>query len=157
MAARARDHYSRRINCQRDDLAPYVRWRRDLKNGASCSLTPPLLRLRQGKSRGKLRGYQTQRFVLQRGHARFFEQLADPCSSVVHVSPSQGVIMRILTIGVFLAAASILSVAQAQTPLISAPSGTKTLAATLKVYAFPVPARAPHSNRRTKRSATTGG
>jgi hypothetical protein len=45
--------------------------------------------------------------------------------------------MRISTIGVLLAVASFLSEAQAQTPLISAPSGTKTLAATLKVYAFP--------------------
>jgi hypothetical protein len=44
---------------------------------------------------------------------------------------------RISTISVFIAAASVLSGAQGQTPLISAPSGTKTLAATLKVYAFP--------------------
>jgi len=34
-------------------------------------------------------------------------------------------------------AASVLSGVQAQTALISPPSGTKTLAATLKVYAFP--------------------
>ena len=65
--------------------------------------------------------------------------------------------MRISSIGVLIAAASILSAVQAQTPLISAPSGTKTLAATLKVYAFPGPARVPRSNRKTKRSATTGG
>jgi hypothetical protein len=45
--------------------------------------------------------------------------------------------MRTSTIGVLIAAASVLSSAQAQTPLISAPTGTKTLAATLKVYAFP--------------------
>jgi hypothetical protein len=35
------------------------------------------------------------------------------------------------------AAICVISGAQAQTPLISAPTGTKTLAATLKVYAFP--------------------
>jgi hypothetical protein len=45
--------------------------------------------------------------------------------------------MRLATIGLLIAAASVLSGVQAQTPLISAPSGTKTLAATLKVYAFP--------------------
>jgi uncharacterized protein YcfJ len=45
--------------------------------------------------------------------------------------------VRISTIGVLVAVASILSEAQAQAPLISAPTGTKTLAATLKVYAFP--------------------
>lgn len=38
---------------------------------------------------------------------------------------------------VWIVAASALSAAQAQTALISPPSGTKTLAATLKVYAFP--------------------
>jgi hypothetical protein len=45
--------------------------------------------------------------------------------------------MRILNISALIAAATVLSAAQAQTPLISAPRGTKTLAATLKVYAFP--------------------
>src|SRR5271166_6045727 len=38
---------------------------------------------------------------------------------------------------VLITVAAALSTAQAQTPLISAPTGTKTLAATLKVYAFP--------------------
>ncbi|MGO9931230.1 MAG: glycine zipper family protein [Steroidobacteraceae bacterium] len=45
--------------------------------------------------------------------------------------------MGIPTVGVLLAMAGIVSAAQAQAPLISAPTGTKTLAATLKVYAFP--------------------
>lgn len=45
--------------------------------------------------------------------------------------------MRISSMCVSIVAAGALSAAQAQTPLISAPSGTKTLAATLKVYAFP--------------------
>ena len=45
--------------------------------------------------------------------------------------------MRIANMSVLIVAAAALSAAQAQTPLISAPSGTKTLAATLKVYAFP--------------------
>src|SRR5271169_6373298 len=45
--------------------------------------------------------------------------------------------MRIESTFVLIAAASVLSAASAQTSLISAPGGTKTLAATLKVYAFP--------------------
>src|SRR5271155_5737861 len=45
--------------------------------------------------------------------------------------------MRIESILVLIAAASVLSGARAQTSLISPPGGTKTLAATLKVYAFP--------------------
>jgi hypothetical protein len=45
--------------------------------------------------------------------------------------------MRIPTLVVLISVASILSGARAQTPLVSPPSGTKTLAATLKVYAFP--------------------
>ncbi len=45
--------------------------------------------------------------------------------------------MRTSTICALIAAASGLSGVQAQTPPISEPSGTKTLAATLKVYAFP--------------------
>ena len=45
--------------------------------------------------------------------------------------------MRISNMCVLIVAAGALSAAQAQTPLISAPSGTKTLAATLEVYAFP--------------------
>ncbi len=44
--------------------------------------------------------------------------------------------MRFATLLVSIAASS-LSIVQAQTPLISPPSGTQTLAATLKVYAFP--------------------
>src|SRR5271166_5483553 len=38
---------------------------------------------------------------------------------------------------VLITVAAALSTAQAQSPLISEPTGTKTLAATLKVYAFP--------------------
>jgi hypothetical protein len=45
--------------------------------------------------------------------------------------------MRIESILVLIAAASVLSGARAQTSLISPSGGTKTLAATLKVYAFP--------------------
>ncbi len=45
--------------------------------------------------------------------------------------------MRIPTLLAVITAASVLSGVQAQTALISAPTGTKTLAATLKVYAFP--------------------
>ena len=45
--------------------------------------------------------------------------------------------VRISAFGILVASASVFSSVQAQTPLISAPSGTKTLAATLKVYAFP--------------------
>jgi hypothetical protein len=44
---------------------------------------------------------------------------------------------RVVSIVVSMVAACVLCVAQAQAPLISEPSGTKTLAATLKVYAFP--------------------
>jgi hypothetical protein len=45
--------------------------------------------------------------------------------------------MRIESILVLIVAASVLSGARAQTSLVSPPGGTKTLAATLKVYAFP--------------------
>jgi hypothetical protein len=45
--------------------------------------------------------------------------------------------MRIQSILVLIAAASVLSGARAQTSMIGPPGGTKTLAATLKVYAFP--------------------
>src|SRR5580698_4172328 len=44
--------------------------------------------------------------------------------------------MRFVTLFVSIAAAGVVSVLHAQSS-ISAPSGTKTLAATLKVYAFP--------------------
>jgi hypothetical protein len=45
--------------------------------------------------------------------------------------------MRITNVLISFAATCLISGVQAQTPLISAPTGTKTLAATLKVYAFP--------------------
>ena len=45
--------------------------------------------------------------------------------------------MRFVRLAVSLATVSVLSGVQAQTSLISAPTGTRTLAATLKVYAFP--------------------
>jgi hypothetical protein len=51
--------------------------------------------------------------------------------------------MRLVTLIVSVAAAGVLSGAQAQTSLISAPSGTKTLAATLKVYSFPGAGQTP--------------
>ena len=45
--------------------------------------------------------------------------------------------MRLVTLFVSMAAVGVLSGVQAQTSIVSPPSGTKTLAATLKVYAFP--------------------
>ena len=45
--------------------------------------------------------------------------------------------MRVLTIVVSMAATVVLSGVQAQSSLISPPSGSQTLAATLKVYSFP--------------------
>jgi hypothetical protein len=51
--------------------------------------------------------------------------------------------MRLSVICILIAAASGVSGVRAQTALISAPSGTKTLAATLKVYAFPAAGQAP--------------
>jgi hypothetical protein len=51
--------------------------------------------------------------------------------------------MRTFNVYVLIAAASVLCAVQAQTPTISEPSGSKTLAATLKVYAFPGNGQAP--------------
>jgi hypothetical protein len=51
--------------------------------------------------------------------------------------------MRISSLFVLTAALTELSGLRAQTSLISEPSGTKTLAATLKVYAFPGAGQAP--------------
>ena len=51
--------------------------------------------------------------------------------------------MRVVTIVVLMAATVVLSGVQAQSSLISPPSGSQTLAATLKVYAFPGAGQAP--------------
>jgi len=51
--------------------------------------------------------------------------------------------MRISNMSALIVAAAALSAAQAQAPLISAPSGTKTLAATLKACAFPGAGQSP--------------